>query len=168
MKSTLIIFGSSTGYTDTVAGTIASKLGLDNSAIVNITDLDAAQVAEAEVLLLGSSTWGDGDMQDDWYDGIKTVKGADLSGKLIGFFGCGDCESYPDTFCGALGKLYHELETSGATFIGAVPTDGYTFDDSEAVVDGQFVGCAIDDTNEDDKTEERINTWIAALRPHLG
>ena len=28
-----------------------------------------------------------------------------------------------------------------------------TFDDSEAVVDGKFVGLALDDVNEDDKTE---------------
>lgn len=168
MKSTLIIFGSSTGCTEAVANTIAEKLGVDSGAVVNVTDLDADQVASAEVLLLGSSSWGDGEMQDDWFDGINALKAVDLNGKLVGLFGCGDCESNGETFCGGLGQLYRELDGTGVTFIGAVPTDGYTFGDSEAVVDGQFVGCALDETNEDDKTEGRINTWIEALRPHLG
>ena len=27
-----------------------------------------------EALILGTSTWGDGELQDDWYDGIKVFK----------------------------------------------------------------------------------------------
>ena len=30
------------------------------------------KVASHENLLLGTSTWGAGEMQDDWYDGVKT------------------------------------------------------------------------------------------------
>ena len=37
--------------------------------------------------------------QDDWYDGVKTLKSAGLAGKTVALFGCGDSESYPDTFC---------------------------------------------------------------------
>ena len=51
--------------------------------------------------------------------------------------------------------------------MGAVSTDGYTFDDSEAVVDGKFVGLPLDDVNEDDKTDARINAWIADITPYL-
>jgi flavodoxin len=38
------------------------------------------------VLLFGSSTWGLGDLQDDWGSFIKTVASADLSSKKISFF----------------------------------------------------------------------------------
>lgn len=44
-----------------------------------------------------------------------------------------------------------------------VSTDGYTYDDSESVVDGHFIGLALDDVNEDDKTAERIDAWIPTL-----
>jgi len=79
-------------------------------------------------------------------------------------FGCGDSESYSDTFCGGMKELYDAAEAAGATMVGNnVSTDGYTFDDSESVVDGHFIGLALDDVNEDDKTEERINAWIPTL-----
>ena len=46
-------------------------------------------------------------------------------------------------------------------------TDGYTFDDSDAVIDGKFVGLALDDLNEEDKTDERIDAWLADIKPSL-
>lgn len=118
-------------------------------------------------LLLGTSTWGAGELQDDWYDGLEKLKGADLSGKTIALFGCGDCESYGDTFCGALAEIYEGLKGSGAKFVGQVPVDGYTFGDSAAVVDGMFLGLALDDINEDDKTDGRIDAWVEEIKCSL-
>ena len=106
-------------------------------------------------------------MQDDWYDGLKILQGADLSGKTIAIFGCGDCSSYSDTFVGGMGELYNGIKDSSAKFIGSVETDGYTFDDSEAVIDGKFIGLPLDDINEDDKTDTRIEAWIAAISSKL-
>ena len=60
-------------------------------------------------------------------------------------------------------ELYDAAKAAGANVIGEVSTEGYTFDDSDAVVDGQFVGLALDDINEDDKTDGRIDGWIAQL-----
>ena len=95
------------------------------------------------------------------------LQGADLNAKTIVLFGCGDCENYGDTFVGGLGELYNGIKDSGAKIVGAVDTDGYTFDDSEAVVDGKFVGLPLDDVNEDDKTDTRIDAWIADILPNL-
>jgi flavodoxin len=50
---------------------------------------------------------------------------------------------------------------------GQVETDGYTFDDSEAVIDGKFIGLPLDDINEDDKTDTRIDAWLSAITPSL-
>jgi flavodoxin I len=68
---------------------------------------------------------------------------------------------------GGIGELYDGIKQSGAKFIGAVSTDGYTFDESSAVVDGKFIGLPLDDINEDDKTDERINSWVAQISPSL-
>jgi flavodoxin I len=43
----------------------------------------------------------------------------------------------------------------------------HAIDDSEAVEDDKFLGLALDDVNEDDKTEERIDAWIEAIKPAL-
>lgn len=161
MKKTIVVYGSSTGTCEEIANTIGGKLGAE---VINVTDLSADVVAANDNLILGTSTWGAGELQDDWYDGVKVLQGA-VAGKTVALFGCGDSESYPDTFCGGMKELYDACE--GATIVGAVSTDGYTYDDSEAVVDDQFVGLALDDVNEADKTEERINAWVAAITPSL-
>lgn len=45
--------------------------------------------------------------------------------------------------------------------------EGYSFSQSQAVVDGAWVGCAIDEVNESDLTEARIDAWIAMLKAEL-
>ena len=167
MGKTAIIYGSTTGTTEDIAGRIASKLNIAQGDIYEISKVTADTVAGYDTLLLGSSTWGSGDLQDDWYDGVKAVKAANLNGKTVAIFGCGDSEGYSDTFCGGMGELYNAAKEAGAKVIGKVSTDGYTYDDSEAVVDGQFVGLALDEVNEDDKTDERIDAWVAAIKPEL-
>lgn len=165
MKKTVIIYGTSTGTCEDLASRIGAKLGVDN--IINVTDLDENVIAENDNLILGTSTWGAGEMQDDWYDGIKVIKSVDLSGKTVALFGCGDSGSYPDTFVGGMAEIYNAVKTAGANVIGAVSTEGYTFDDSESVVDGKFVGLALDEVNEDDKTDDRINAWVEEIQPNL-
>ena len=164
MNTTIVIYGSSTGTCEAIAGKIAEKLGCE---AINVQDMTAEVVSVNQNLVLGTSTWGSGELQDDWYDGLKVLQGSDLSGKTIALFGCGDCESYSDTFVGGIGELYNAIKDSGATFIGAVETDGYTFDDSEALVDGKFIGLPLDDVNEDDKTDERIDAWLNDITPNL-
>lgn len=140
-------------------------MGVDN--VINVTDLDDSVIANNDNLILGTSTWGAGEVQDDWYDGLKVIKNADLSGKTVALFACGDSESYPDTFVGGMSEIYNAVKQAGANVIGAVATDGYTFDDSESVVDGKFVGLALDEVNEDSKTDERIDDWVAEIKPSL-
>ncbi len=160
MSKTIVVYGSTTGTCESIAQTLGDQLGAE---VINVSDLTANQLAEADNIVLGTSTWGAGELQDDWYDGVNVVKSANLSGKRVAIFGCGDSASYSDTFCGGMKELYDAAVAAGATVVGAVPTDGYTFDDSDAVVDGQFVGLALDDVNEDDKTSERISAWLPAL-----
>jgi len=164
MKSTIVIYGSSTGTCEDVAKKIAGKLGCEAVDVQNIT---ADTVQQHDNLILGTSTWGAGDMQDDWFDGVKVLTSAGLQGKTVALFGCGDSESYSDTFCGGIGQLHEALENSGAHFIGAVPASDYTYEDSEAVVDDKFVGLALDDVNESDKTDSRIDNWLKQIEPQL-
>lgn len=164
MKKTVVVYGSSTGTCETIAEKIGAKLGAE---VLNVQDLTTDVVSANDNLILGTSTWGAGELQDDWYDGLKVLQSADLSGKTIALFGCGDCESYSDTFVGGIGELYDGIKQSGAHFVGSVSTDGYTFDDSAAIIDGQFIGLPLDDVNEDNMTDSRIDAWIAAISPNL-
>ena len=164
MNTTVVIYCSSTGTCEAIAEKIASKLGCE---AVNVQELTTDIIDNHQYLILGTSTWGAGELQDDWYDGLKTLNESDLSGKVIAFFGCGDCESYSDTFVGGMGELYNGIKDSGAHFIGSVDTDGYTYDDSEAVIDGRFIGLPLDEINEEDKTDSRIEEWLSAISAEL-
>ena len=167
MNSTCIVYGSSTGTCQDLASRIATKLGVDSSNVFDAGSISAEQLNGFQNLILGTSTWGAGEMQDDWYEGVKALKAADLTGKTVALFGCGDSEGYSATFCGGMAELYQAVKDKGANIVGAVATDGYTYDDSEAVVDGKFVGLAHDDVNEDDKTDARIDAWVAEIQPAL-
>jgi flavodoxin I len=161
-----IFYGSSGGNTQSVAKSIAKKLGVGNSDVYDVGSSGAGDLAPYDALLFGSSTWGLGDLQDDWEGFIKAVASADLSGKKVALFGCGDSQSYPDTFCNAVGAIYSAVKDR-ATVVGFTETDGYSFDESEAVAGGQFVGLIIDEDNESNLTGERIDRWVAQLKEAL-
>lgn len=167
MKKTGIFYGSTTGTTESVARLIADKLGIAPADVHEVTQLDTALAESYDALILGTSTWGDGELQDDWYDGLKVLQGAHLSGKIVALFGCGDSESYSDTFCDAMGLLYEGLKDSGCTFVGAVDDSDYTYSASVAAADGKFVGLALDDVNESDRTDDRVSAWAAQLQTEL-
>ena len=163
MKSIGIFYGSSTGTTSDLAQKIASALGVDSANVMDVANADASAAAKYDVLLLGSSTWGLGDLQDDWESFLPKLKGENLSGKKVGLFGCGDASSYSDTFCAALGTIKAELANTGCTFIGAYPAEGYSYDETTAEENGQLIGLCVDDANEPDQTEARMERWIAAM-----
>lgn len=131
-----IFFGSTTGTTEELAGKIAERLNVAASDVHNVGETQADAVAPYDVLLLGTSTWGDGELQDDWYDFLDALKKQDLSGKKVGLFGCGDSESYPDTFCDGVGLIYEALASTGCTFVGAYTPWGYSVTDSKISKDG--------------------------------
>lgn len=164
MKKTGIFFGSSTGTTADVAKRIAKKFGVADADVYDVAKSAPSDVAAYDVLLLGSSTWGSGDLQDDWEDFIAGLEAIDLKDKEIAIFGCGD-ETMSDTFCGAVGVLYDRLQKTGAKFIGAFPADCYDFSESEAVKDGKTaVGLVIDEVNKPELTDSRIDLWVADVK----
>ena len=158
-----VFYGSSGGSTKDIATKIASKLGVESTSIYDVASAKADDLKPYDILLFGSSTWGLGDLQDDWEDFINILPSVDLSGKKVALFGCGDSYSYSDTFCDAIGKLY-EVVKDRTNVIGFTDTAGYSFDSSEAVVDGLFVGLAIDEDNESNLSEQRIDNWIEKIK----
>jgi flavodoxin I len=163
MSKTGIFYGSSGGNTKEIAKEIASKLGVASVDIHDVASAKANDLAPYDVLLFGTSTWGLGDLQDDWEDFIRVLPTADLSGKKVALFGCGDSSSYSDTFCDAMGKIYQAIKDH-TTIIGFTDTSGYSFDESESVIDNQFVGLAIDEDNESNLSAARINNWTEKIK----
>lgn len=168
MRKIGIFYGSSSGTTGDVAQRIAAKLGVDSKDVHDVATVSPDSLLSYDCLLLGSSTWGSGDLQDDWEGFLPKIGKLDLSGKLVALFGCGDSASFGDTFCDAIGTIHDGLKATGCQFVGSMDPAGYSFEDSTALVDGQFVGLLVDEVNEDGQTDSRIDRWIGSFRESLG
>lgn len=164
MKKFGIFYGSTTGVTADIAKAIAKKLGVADEDVHNVAKTAPSAVGEYENLILGTSSWGSGEEQEDWFDFLDGLDMIDLRGHRIALFGTGD-ETMADSFCSGVGEIYKRLKNSGAYFIGSYPADVYRFTHSEAVVDGAPVGLLLDQVNHPDLTDGRIDGWLLTL-PH--
>ena len=93
------------------------------------------------------------------------MHGLDLSGKTIALFGLGDQLGYGEWFQDALGMLHDAILPSGCKIVGYWPNEGYEFTASKALTEDktQFVGLSLDDENQYDKTDARIEAWCEQL-----
>lgn len=156
-----IFYGTTTGNTQNAAE-IIGKL-IDQSTVQSITDVREDDLEKCDLLILGTSTWGWGELQDDWVAALDTLKSSKLSGKMFALFGLGDQEAYPDTFIDGLLPIYEAAVAAGARHIGKWPTEGYHYQGSTAQDGDDFLGLALDEENQSDQTEERINRWVDQL-----
>lgn len=164
MSKIAIIYGSSTGATELVASKIQKAVG--GADILNVDGLNIDDLKSYDFLILGTSTTGIGDLQDDWELFLPKFEKVDFSGKKVALFGLGDSASFSDSYAGGMGVIYKAIKNK-ADVVGAVSTDGYTFDSSDAVINGKFVGLALDEDNEYNQTDERISAWVDDLKQYL-
>jgi flavodoxin I len=171
MASIGIFYGSSSGVTKAVAEHIAEAFEVEDFNVFNMeedfTDFD--DMFAFDILIFGCSTWGSGEVQNDWRDPLLDLDNdkPDFSGKTIALFGAGDYKAHGEQFVSALGILYDKFKARGATLVGSFPTDGYTYKYSFAERDGKFVGFPFDNVNEEDKTPARLAAWIDSLKAEL-
>ncbi len=171
MASVGIFVGSSGGVTLEAAEKLNELF--DGSELINMEEDydDLEQFGEFDVLLIGSSTWGQGDPQRDWVDPLYEMENdePDFSGKKVAFFGAGDQESHGEEFVTALGKMHDLFGKLGATTgFGYWSTEGYDFKSSGALREGKFCGLPIDDVNQEDLTEERLTKWAEQVKSEMG
>jgi flavodoxin I len=162
-----LYFGSSSGNTEDAAERIAQAFGGGEVSATNITNTTEDEILENDVIIFGVSTWGAGDLQDDFEDFMPTLEDMDFGGKKVAVFGLGDQENYPDTFVDAMGIVAKAAREQGATLVGATSTDGFTFDSSEAEEGGKFLGLALDEDNQSDQSQDRISAWVSTLKEQV-
>ena len=161
MNKIAILYGSTTGNTEAVAKKISSLLNAD---LFNVADGPAEIHEKYDILILGASTWGFGDLQDDWEEFLPTLESANLQGKIIAIFGLGDADNYPDSFVDGIGTIYNAIEGKGCKIVGFTPVSEFSFEKSTAVIGDQFVGLPLDEDNESSLSEGRIRNWIEQLK----
>lgn len=161
--STAIFYTTSTGNAGEVARELSKQLR--NIEVYELDKNSLEKINNYEKLIIGVSTWGDGDLNDDFEDIFDDFSKLDFSSKTIALFGLGDQEGYPDEFCSAMGIIYEVVKD--ANIIGKTSNDEYEFDSSKAFVDGKFVGLALDEDNQDHLTQDRIKNWVENIKEEI-
>ncbi len=156
-----LFYGSTTCYTEIAAEKIQSVIGEDVVDLHNIKDVSLSLCQEYDFLIFGISTWDYGELQEDWESHWQDITSLDLSDKIVAIYGMGDQIGYTDWFQDALGMLHDEVLPLGADIIGYWPNEGYEFAHSKALTDDKefFVGLALDEDNQYDQSELRIEQW---------
>lgn len=165
-----LFYGSSTCYTEMASEKIRDCLGADRVDLHNIADTSIQETSFYECILMGIPTWDYGELQEDWENIWDELDELDLSTKKVALFGLGDQVGYPEWFLDAMGYLHTKLANQGAQLCGYWPNEGYTYESSQALnnTKSHFVGLALDEENEFDLTQERIDKWCAQICSEFG
>ncbi len=181
MKTIGIFFGTDSGTTRLIAKKIARALkqrfGDDCVAKpANINRVTTEELLAYEVLILGTPTYGDGQLpgkasrnkDESWLEFLPGLQGMDFTGRQIVLYGLGDQEEYPESFLDAMRDLYDAFAASGAEMIGNSPIEGFEFKRSRAVEQDHFIGLALDHHLQHLLTDQRIEDWLDQLAPLIG
>ncbi|GAB2024084.1 flavodoxin [Lactovum odontotermitis] len=116
MAKAEIVYCSMTGNTQACAEIVYEKLkelGVDVD-IHDCTTVDPEDVFEdAELCIVGTYTYGEGDMPDEIIDFYEDMQEMDLTGKIFGAFGSGD--TFYEEFCRNVEDFDRAFEACGAT-----------------------------------------------------
>lgn len=164
-----LYFGTQTGKTEYVAEIIQKEFGGDSVvALHNIADVDISDLLEYDNIIVGCPTWNIGELQSDWDGVYNEIDDLDFSGKKVAYFGTGDQIGYADNFQDAIGIIEEKISAQGGQTVGYWSRDGYDFNESKALRDDKFVGLALDEDNQSDMTDSRIQQWVTQLKKEFG
>jgi flavodoxin I len=167
MSKTVIIYSFHTQKSKKVAEKVIEAFGKENINVVNAEELTSKVFEENDNFILSTPTWFDGELPNYWDEFVPELEEMDLKNKTFAVFGLGDQKGYPENFCDAIGILVEILENCGASIIGKIPVEGYTFESSRAQRGDIFVGLPLDQENQGRLTNERIEKWVAQLKQEM-
>jgi flavodoxin I len=168
-----LFFGPEKGSVHRVAEKVKAALGEQNVEMISVNDASETDLEKFDKIIFGISTVGketwDSDFSNtDWSKFFPNIRKVDYAGKTVAIFGLGDHITYSSYFVNAMGVLAKELLNNGATIVGKVDPDSYEFDESEAIMDGMFIGLPIDEDFQAELTDQRVAHWVNEIRPAFG
>jgi len=164
MKKNGLFYGTTTQKTASVAKKIVEAFGEDKIEAVPIEKAWQKEFELYDNLIVGTSTWFDGELPDYWDELIPELSTMKMKDKKVAIFGLGNQVDYPDNFVDGIGILAEVFESAGAQLVGFTPIEGYMFNQSRAVRGEQFAGLVLDLENEPEKTDQRILDWVKMLQ----
>ena len=168
MSKVAIFFGPENGAVHRVAKSLALKMENLKPDLILVSEASADDLARYDTIIFGISTIGRDTWDQkfgnlDWAKFMPTVTSFNFTGKKVAVFGLGDHITYAYHFVNSMGGLAKLVVKNGGQLLGKVSPDGYTFQDSEALEGGLFLGLPIDEDFEPEFTEGRLNCWVEQI-----
>ncbi|CAJ1908219.1 unnamed protein product [Cylindrotheca closterium] len=166
-----IVFGTSTGSTETIADYLKESLPeVEGPFDVETIEGSVKDFFEKyDSLIVGTPTWNTGsDTErsgtgwDEIYYG--EMQEMNMQGKKVAVFGLGDQSSYAENYADASGELHDVFEALGCVMMGYTSQEGYEHEDSKAIRGDKFCGLLCDEVNQEDLSAERAEAWVAQLK----
>lgn len=163
-----LFYGTDTGNTEVIAHHLAELWKISELELIEACDMTAADYDRFDIIIIGLSTWYDGDLQSDFENFFEEFKTIDFNGKVVAMFGLGDQTGYPEYFVDGLGILGEIILQNGGYIIGMWPNEGYEYDESKGLYDeDHFYGLALDFENQYDLNEPRLEAWIKQVEQEI-
>jgi flavodoxin I len=162
MKKIGLFYGTTGGRTTGVVDEFEFNLR-DEAEIFNVAN-GIKELSNFENLILVTPSYGFGELEAHWEAVIKEFENIDFTGKIVGLVGLGTQTTFGESFVGALEILYNIIIKNGGKIIGLTSTDGYHFEECEAMIDDKFMGLVLDEENQDDMTPDRIYEWLEVVK----
>ncbi len=168
MGNLAIFFGPEGGSVNRVSKSLASKLDEHKPDLILINEATAADLVRYDTIIFGISTigrdtWDQKFGNIDWARFMPIISSFDFTGKKVAVFGLGDHITYAYHFVNSMGILAKTVLKNGGQLLGKVSSEGYDFQDSEALEGGMFLGLPIDEDFEPELTDGRLNSWVEQL-----
>ena len=166
MKKIGLFWGSTTGNQEEVSELLKEHMEAEGYEVdsYDIRSTDLSKMLEYSNLIIGCPTWNIGELQEDWEEVYLEYRKLDFSNITGAFFGAGDQISYSFNYLDAVGLLAKPFVENGGKLVGKLPTEGYEFDESEALEGDELLGLGIDNDNEEELTEERTVNWVELIK----
>ncbi|MFT4753102.1 MAG: flavodoxin I [Salibacteraceae bacterium] len=161
MKNIGLFYGSDTGNTEVIAGLIQNKIGGDQVDLFDVYDCAPSDMLKYDHIIIGLSTWHDGQLVSAFDEIEDELKSLDFTGKKVSLFGLGDQFGYADYYIDGVGIVGEIIKANGGELVVEWPTDEYDYESSKADLgNGFFMGLALDEDNQDNFTNTRLDEWI--------
>jgi flavodoxin I len=157
-----LVYSKHSEHTAAVAALIQEQLTI-KATEVNVEDAPFDALLNFDLLILGASTWFDGELPNYWDEYLPGLEDKDFSGKKIALFGLGNQTGYPENYQDAIGILADFFESRGAEIIGHTNTDGYQFESSASIRNGKFCGLAIDSSFTENQIKSLVSDWLSII-----
>jgi flavodoxin I len=166
MKKIGLFWGSTTGNQEEAAELLQEHMEAAGYEVdsYDIRSTDLSKMLEYSNLIIGCPTWNVGELQEDWEEVFLEYRKLDFTNITGAFFGAGDQISYSFNYLDAVGLLAKPFIENGGKLIGKWSTEGYEFDESEALEGDKFLGLGVDNDNEEELTEERLANWAEFIK----